>query len=257
MDARPHEISLLQIKHIRLKEKYGEGEIPHEAKTGSGPALLTFSFPYLRDWLNEHPFRNEPQARLICNLLTGAPIRADQINEIMKQLRKRIVRLLENNEITDIQEKKRLEYLLKTKKWNPYCIRHSAITADSDYLPEYALKKKVRWSMNSKQGTRYIKKRMSNELKNKILEHEGISVEPSKMHKSSVSTCPRCDFVNPLENRYCSKCSYPLSVEAYDQLKQDEEKRFIEMEKKYTNILTSIENKLEKLLLMVDIQKLT
>jgi hypothetical protein len=25
---------------------------------------------------------------------------------------------------------------------NPYCIRHSAITADSDYLPEYALKKK-------------------------------------------------------------------------------------------------------------------
>ena len=70
----------------------------------------------------------------------------------MKQLKRRIARLLENNEIGDIQEKEKLEYLLKTKKWNPYCIRHSAITADSDYLPEYALKKKVRWSMNSKQG---------------------------------------------------------------------------------------------------------
>ena len=33
LDARPHEITLLKIKHIRLKEKYGEGEIPHEAMT--------------------------------------------------------------------------------------------------------------------------------------------------------------------------------------------------------------------------------
>jgi integrase/recombinase XerD len=70
---RNHEVTLLKIKHIRLREKYGEGEIPHEAKTGSGPILLTCSFPYVRDWLNEHPFRNEPDARLICNLQTGAP----------------------------------------------------------------------------------------------------------------------------------------------------------------------------------------
>lgn len=46
LDARNHEITLLKIKSIRLKEKSGEGEIPHEAKTGSGPILLTFSFPY-------------------------------------------------------------------------------------------------------------------------------------------------------------------------------------------------------------------
>ena len=75
---RPHELTLLKIKHIRLKDKYGEGEIPHEAKTGSGPILLTLSFPYVRDWLNEHPFKNEPNARLICNLINGSPITADQ-----------------------------------------------------------------------------------------------------------------------------------------------------------------------------------
>jgi integrase/recombinase XerD len=33
LDARNHEVTLLKIKHIRLKEKYGEDEIPHEAKT--------------------------------------------------------------------------------------------------------------------------------------------------------------------------------------------------------------------------------
>jgi integrase/recombinase XerD len=75
LGARNHEVTLLKIKHIRLRERYGEGEIPHEAKTGSGPVLLTCSFPYVRDWLNKHPFRNEYNARLICNIITGAPVK--------------------------------------------------------------------------------------------------------------------------------------------------------------------------------------
>jgi integrase/recombinase XerD len=48
LDARNHEVTLLKIKHIRLRESYGEGEIPNEAKTGDGPILLTCSFPLLR-----------------------------------------------------------------------------------------------------------------------------------------------------------------------------------------------------------------
>lgn len=44
-------------------EKYGEGEIPNEAKTGSGPILLALSFAYVMDWLNEHPFKNELEAK--------------------------------------------------------------------------------------------------------------------------------------------------------------------------------------------------
>ncbi|MDN5845168.1 MAG: hypothetical protein L0H53_02710 [Candidatus Nitrosocosmicus sp.] len=242
LNARPHEITLLKIKHIRLREKYGEGEIPHQAKTGSGPLLLTFSFPYLRDWLNEHPFKNEPEARLICNLLTGAPIRSDQINEIMKQLQKRIIRLLEADKITDIKEKDALHYLLREKKWNPYCIRHSAITSDSDYLPEYALKKKVRWSMNSKQGSRYIKTRMGNELKNRILEHNGIMSEEIQMKKPSVSNCPRCNLTNILENKYCSSCSYPLKPEAFDEIKEEENKKVKELETKYKEMDSVLQN---------------
>lgn len=168
LNARPHEVTSLKFKHIRLNERYGEGEIPFESKTGTGPILLTFSFPYVRDWLNEHPFKNELNASIIGNLNTGAPIRADVLNDIVKQLIGRIMRLLSANKVTDIKEIEQLQHLLKTKKWNPYCIRHSAITAHSDHLTEYALKKMVRWSMNSKQGSRYIKTRVGNELKNKF-----------------------------------------------------------------------------------------
>lgn len=257
LDARPHEITLLKNKHIRLKEKYGEGEIPHEAKTGSGPILLTFSFPYVRDWINEHPFKNEPDARLICNLLTGSSIGPDQINEVMRQLKKRIERLLESNEIKDEEEEEKLNRLLKIKKWNPYCIRHSAITADSDHLPEYALKKKVRWSMNSKQGSRYIKRRMGNELKTKILEYNGILIDENNKPKPSVVYCPRCEFTNTFENKYCSKCSYPLKPDAYDEIKQSEENRFKGFEEKHNqemrNLREEMENKFQELLAKIDL----
>ena len=64
------------------------------------------------------------------------------MDNVMKQLKKRIERLLKNGKITDPKEHEILQYLLRTKKWNPYCIRHSAITYDSDSLPEFALKKK-------------------------------------------------------------------------------------------------------------------
>jgi integrase/recombinase XerD len=51
LNGRNHEITLLKLKHIRFRDKYGEGEVPHEAKTGSRPILLTTSFSYVRDWI--------------------------------------------------------------------------------------------------------------------------------------------------------------------------------------------------------------
>ena len=233
LNARNHEISLLKLKHIRIREKYGEGEIPHEAKTGSGPILLCCSFPYVRDWLNEHPFKTEPEARLICDLRTGDMIRPDAINDVMKLLRKRLIRLITDGEIKDEKERENLEFLLRTKKWNPYCIRHSSITSDSDYLPEYALKKKARWSMNSRQGARYIKTRMGNEMKNKILIQNGIISVEQAHQTPSIRNCSRCDVVNAVENEYCSKCSYPLTPSAFEQIKLEEDKKIMALHEKY------------------------
>jgi integrase/recombinase XerD len=53
-------------------------------KTGTGHILLTFSFPYVRDRLNDHPFRNEPNARLICNSYTGGSIKPKAMWTMMK-----------------------------------------------------------------------------------------------------------------------------------------------------------------------------
>ena len=248
LDARNHEVTLLKIKHIQLKDRYGEGEIPNEAKTGTGPILLTCSFPYVRDWLNEHPFKNTPNSRLICNLRTGGPVGPEAMWTMMKQLRKRVTRLLQNGSITDEDERHRLEFILKTKRWNPYCIRHSAITADSDYLPEYALKKKVRWSMNSKQGSRYIKRRMGEDLKNQILVRNGIISEESAaaQRKPSVLSCARCSLINAIDNKFCSKCSYPLTPQAYEEIKATEDLKLSVMEEKHNQDMKAMREEMNK-----------
>jgi integrase/recombinase XerD len=131
-NARNHEITKLKIKNIRLRERYGEGDVPYEAKIGSGPILLTLSFPYVRDLLNQHPLRNRPDAALIRSLINCKPVTSDAMWTIMKQLKIRIIRMIESGQIKDSEERQKLEYLLRTKKWNPYCIRHSAITTDAD-----------------------------------------------------------------------------------------------------------------------------
>ena len=80
LDARPHEIASLENKTYKIKRKiWRRRNTSSKQKQEQVQFFLTFSFPYVRDWLNEHPFKNELNARLICNLKTGAPIRADQI----------------------------------------------------------------------------------------------------------------------------------------------------------------------------------
>ena len=179
---------------------------------------------------------------------------------MMRQLRNRIIRLLENGSINDSEERQTLDHLLKTKKWNPYCIRHSAITSDSDCLPEYALKKKVRWSMNSKQSVRYIKRRMGNDLKQKILVQNGLISEQEIEKKPSILNCPRCSLVNAIENKYCSKCSYPLVPSAFDEINEAENKKIQQIQDKYEQDMKKMpevmEDKFQQILAKIDVATL-
>jgi len=157
--------------------------------------------------------------------------------------------MLESGMISDLEEKQKLEYLLRTKKWNPYCLRHSAITYDSDYLPEYAVKKKARWSMNSRQGSRYIKSRMGGDLKRAILAQNGIALvggDDNTKPKPAVRDCPRCNLINTFENKYCSKCSYPLVPDAFDEIKEAENSKLQILEEKHRQQMKDLEEKMDQ-----------
>ena len=65
---------------------------------------------------------------------------------------------------------------------------------------------------------------MGDELKEQILLRNGIISAKESKEKTVVIICYRCSLVNQYENVFCSKCSYPLKPEAYDEIKGMEEK---------------------------------
>jgi integrase/recombinase XerD len=89
--------------------------------------------------------------------------------------------------------------------------------------------------MDSRQGNRYIKNRMGNDLKQKILEYNGITsqLEPIK-NKCTAHICGRCQLKNALENKYCNRCSYPLVLNAFEEEKKKEQE-LLEI-KKYNSL---------------------
>lgn len=171
---------------------------------------------------------------------------------VMSQLKARIRRLIEAGTITDEAEREELRILLTTKKFNPYCLRHSSISHDSDYLPDFALKKKVRWSMNSRQGMRYIKSRMGNDLKEKILLQNGIISDAETQRRPSVLYCARCNLVNAIEYKYCSRCSYPLTAEGYEEIKAAENERIKNLEQKYEQDMKTIRQQMSSMFTLLE-----
>jgi len=67
--------------------------------------------------------------------MTGAPVRPDAMWTMKNQLKGRIAKMIKEDAIKDTVEKKKLWSSLRNQKWNPYCLRHSSISSDSDYLP--------------------------------------------------------------------------------------------------------------------------
>ena len=79
--------------------------------------------------------------------------------------------------------------------------------------------------MNSKQGSRYIKNRMGSGLKRQILAHNGITSDDKELEvRPAVLNCHRCFYVNAVENKVCSKCSYQLTFQEYENAKEREAK---------------------------------
>ena len=115
--------------------------------------------------------------------------------------------------------------------------------------------------MNSKQSARYIKRRMGNDLKLKILAQNGIISEQQIEKKPSILNCPRCGLVNAIENKYCSKCSYPLVPSAFDEIKEAENRKIQQIQEKYQEDMKAMreemENKFQRILSKIEVGKLS
>jgi integrase/recombinase XerD len=70
LSARPHEILNLKIKDIVFKtvDKYQYAEVLVNGKTGSRHIPLIQSIPYIKEWLSNHPSRNNSNSPVFVGL---------------------------------------------------------------------------------------------------------------------------------------------------------------------------------------------
>ena len=229
--GRNHEIVKLRIKHIIFKEKYAIVSIPWDSKTGerSNPAIL--SFPYLRDYINDHPFSKDPDAFLVLSEYTDKPILPDNLHNIMMRLRERVTEMLETGKIAD-GDTETIRNLMR-KPWNPYLVgRHSSITEKTDILLDHQLTSFAGWTVNTKRRATYSH-RSGKQTRTPLLQHHGI--EHAELKVPSRKECHSCGHINTAEASICAKCNLVLDRAGFETVTKEEQaqqKKIEEQDKK-------------------------
>lgn len=239
LSARPSEILGLKIKDIIFKNAVGKqyAECLVNGKTGTRHLPLIDSLPYLKDWLDQHPQRNNPNGYLICSMdrknFAGRMTRQG-IRTIYKRYKDHYFpKLLKNLDIST-EDKDKIRELLK-KPWNPYIRRHSALTEKSKFLKEYTLRQHAGWSGRSQMHLKYVHY-FGNESNNSILQEYGILPKDNEeIDVLKPKQCPNCNELNRPDQRFCAKCRIVLTYNAYSETieeKQIKDKQIEEMMRK-------------------------
>ena len=137
-----------------------------------------------------------------------------------------------------------------TKPWNPYILRHSALTAKSQILKESTLRDHAGWSMNSRMPNIYI--HYFGDASSKSL-LEAFGVEKYNQKQTEIlknKQCSNCSEPNTQESRFCVKCRMVLSYGAWTESvekQKEEDSRFDKMQEQINRLLEKIDSKYEKL----------
>jgi integrase/recombinase XerD len=215
--CRPHEILSLRIKDLVFKMA-GEkqyAEVLVNGKTGSRHIPLINSIPFLKDWLDDHPQRANPNAPFICGLgrSMGRRLSRYAIYDIYQHYKEKVFPALLENAAVPLEDKSKISELLK-KPWNPYIRRHSALTQKSKMLKEHVLRQHAGWTLGSSMPNKYLHY-FGNESSESILEAFGLRPAGEEINKLKSKECPNCTEPNKPDSKFCAKCRMVLSYDAY------------------------------------------
>jgi integrase len=239
--CRPHELTKLRIKDVvfKLIGEHQVAEIVVNGKTGSRTLPLIFSIPYLKDWIDSHPQKGNSRAFLFPTMQHQRLCRqmGDMgLNQIYARYKEVFFPRLLRDPNVPSEDKEKIRALLE-KPWNPYVRRHSALTEKSLMLPDYVLKQYAGWTMGSQMHNRYLHY-MANQTNEKLYEAYGLIKKGKEVDQLRPKECPHCGAANERNNNFCTneKCKMPLSLEAYQSVKQETQKDIETMQQQMTRM---------------------
>jgi site-specific recombinase XerD len=186
-----------ELASLRIKDVEIGGTISHimaNGKTGMRRIPITFSVPYLSQYLN-----TMPNAKSGDNLwqtigtweYTGKTVRSDGIRQMLKRLARKAG---------------------INKRIYPHLFRHSRASIYANKLTEQQLKVYFGWTGDSKMAATYVHL-SGRDIDNAIIHAYGgkpdVAAEEVKL---KVKVCARCQFDNPVDAKYCNRCGSPLDI---------------------------------------------
>jgi hypothetical protein len=225
LSARPHEILNLKIKDIVFKNVGDKqfAEVLVNGKTGNRHLPLIDSLPYIKQWLDKHPFRHNREAYFICSLghrTYGKQLKIRGLQFMYEHYKEQYFPNQLQNPILSSQEKQYIQELLR-KPWNPYIRRHSSLTQKSKFLKEHILRQHAGWSPRSNMHLKYVHY-FGNESSESILQEYGILPKDNEeVDVLRPKQCPNCQEPNRPDQKFCTKCKLALTYEAWNE-KEDE-----------------------------------
>jgi hypothetical protein len=219
----------LKIKDIVFKtvgdKQYAEVLV--NGKTGSRHIPLIQSIPYIKDWLSNHPSRNNSSCSLFIGLgrsSMGKQLTINGLYGIYKNYKEKFFpKLLEDTTLSN-EDKEKIKGLL-SKPFNLYIRRHSALTEKSTKLRSSTLNQHAGWTANSNMAQKYIHY-FGNESSESLLEAYGIVTKSNiTIDTLNPKICPNCNEGNTQDAKWCSKCKMLISFEGYQEALESQSKK--------------------------------
>jgi len=208
---RPGEFLSMNVGDVEERD-YGFLISCRKSKTVLRSVPLIWSARYLGEWLNHHPYRDDPDAPLWISLSPrnfGERLTVGGLNMLIHRIARRA------------GIKKRIY---------SYLFRHTGATWLATHKRNEAIMRILcGWSRNSTMPTRYTHI-AGVDGEDAVLEIHGIKKKPTTTLMPS-KFCPRCDEENGHEKIYCGKCGTNLDIPV-SQLAEDKkvQKQIAEMQ---------------------------
>jgi integrase len=272
--CRPHELLKLKIKDVvvqQLDNGYHIARITVNGKTGVRNVRLNNAYPRFKDWLsNGHPYAGNPNAPLFCGVgkkNTGRKLAPHTIQSAYTIYKKdRFPKLLEDPTVPE-EDKRKIKDLLQ-KPWNPHLRRHTAATEISKGLKDSVLiDQYMGWSHSGNTRQKYQHYYADDSFDAMLTMMDGLTppsaqVGQKKKDLLKPKQCPNCDESNKPESKFCSKCKFVLSFDAFnetmgeaentkkelEQLKKNQKSYQKRNQKTLINILRYLSGKTDKIL---------
>ena len=227
---RKGEFLNMKIKHVGF-DKIG-GFFTANGKTGPRRIRLIESVPYLQQWLENHPNKDNPDAPLWIAREYG---KQDNKNEPMDE------------STFDSLLRLTAKRAGLRKPINPHWFRHSRLTETAKFLSDPKLKTFAGWTADSRMAGVYVHL-SGKDLDEDLLKAAGMQVETT-VEKSALAPkpCARCESVNPGTAEYCIKCGLPFDPsKIVDTTNETETKELKEERDTFKARLERIEQYLDK-----------